>query len=260
VSDSKTHSTLRELRDHISQPTALIVLAGIAGVLTITAPFDTGTALRFVPRLVYWFCASALTYCVGFLATGMVERHLGHWPRPALMAAMGLVAGLAISMVVLGANFAVFGIWPRGQDMLIFLATIFSIAFIITMLMAVLSEQIRPASDEPPKPPALLDRLPFDKRAALVSVSVEDHYVRVRTLKGEEMVLMRLGDAMKEVGDVAGLQVHRSHWVALDQVRSAIRQGDRAILTMVTGEEVPVSRTYLPAIKEAGLLPVRSGA
>jgi DNA-binding LytR/AlgR family response regulator len=69
------------------------------------------------------------------------------------------------------------------------------------------------------------------------------------------MILMRLADAIKEVGQTAGLQVHRSHWVAAAAVTSAKRTGDRAILTMSHGADIPVSRTYIPAIKEAGLLP-----
>ncbi|MDR9427029.1 MAG: hypothetical protein RI538_08240 [Salibaculum sp.] len=54
------------------------------------------------------------------------------------------------------------------------------------------------------------------------------------------MGLMRLADAMREVGDTRGAQVHRVHLVAFDQVRAARREGDR---------------TNLPKVKEAGLLP-----
>jgi hypothetical protein len=60
------------------------------------------------------------------------------------------------------------------------------------------------------------------------------------TEKEEEMGLMRLADAMREVGDTRGAPVHRVHWVAFDQVRAARREGDR---------------TNLPKVKEAGLLP-----
>nr|WP_255552328.1 LytTR family DNA-binding domain-containing protein [Maritimibacter dapengensis] len=101
----------------------------------------------------------------------------------------------------------------------------------------------------------ILDRLPIEKRGPLISLSVQDHYVEVATTKGTELVLLRLSDAMAEVGDTPGLQVHRSHWIATGAVKSARRDGARAILTMADGRDIPVSRTYLPAIKEAGLLP-----
>ena len=66
---------------------------------------------------------------------------------------------------------------------------------------------------------------------------------------------MRLSDAMEEVGDTQGMQVHRSHWAALDQIVSARRDGAKAILTMTDGREIPASRTYVPALKAAGVLP-----
>lgn len=106
-----------------------------------------------------------------------------------------------------------------------------------------------------PGPPTLLDRLPLDKRAPLVALSVEDHYVRIRTTKGEEMILMRLADAIRETAATPGLQVHRSHWVAFDQVVAVRRKGDCALLKMSHGPDVPVSRANLPKLREAGLLP-----
>ncbi len=88
-----------------------------------------------------------------------------------------------------------------------------------------------------------------------MSVPVEDHYVRIRTVAGEGMVLMRLDDATREVGDTRGLQVHRSHWVALDQVRAVTRRGDGAVLSMAHGPDIPVSRANPGRIRAAGLLP-----
>jgi DNA-binding LytR/AlgR family response regulator len=95
--------------------------------------------------------------------------------------------------------------------------------------------------------------LPFNKRGSLVALSVEDHYVRIQTVKGEEMVLMRLGDAERELAGFAGLRVHRSHWVALAQVQAHARRSGRDFLQMSDGSEVPVSRSFRPAAQEAGL-------
>ena len=100
-----------------------------------------------------------------------------------------------------------------------------------------------------------LRRLPVEKRGRLISISVADHYVEVATSAGSALILMRLTDAMAETGDTPGLQVHRSHWVAIGEVTAARRDGARAILTLSDGRDIPVSRTYVPAVKEAGLLP-----
>ncbi|NJM84282.1 MAG: LytTR family transcriptional regulator [Tabrizicola sp.] len=53
------------------------------------------------------------------------------------------------------------------------------------------------------------------------------------------------------------MQVHRSHWVAQGAVRAVRRMGDGAVITLGTGQEVPVSRRFIPALRQAGLLPQR---
>ena len=65
----------------------------------------------------------------------------------------------------------------------------------------------------------------------------------------------RQRDAIAETAPVEGLQVHRSHWVALAEVRKSRRQQSRGFLTMSDGREIPVSRTCLYAAMQAGLLP-----
>ena len=92
-------------------------------------------------------------------------------------------------------------------------------------------------------------------RGALVALSSEDHYTRIRTTRGEELVLIRLADAIREAEPVKGLQVHRSHWVALDHIAAARRDGDRAILRLSIGSDIPVSRANVARLREAGLLP-----
>ena len=58
--------------------------------------------------------------------------------------------------------------------------------------------------------------LPFDKRGKLVFLRASDHYVIVRTSKGEHELRMRFADALERLGSARGLQVHRSFWVAQD--------------------------------------------
>jgi DNA-binding LytR/AlgR family response regulator len=94
---------------------------------------------------------------------------------------------------------------------------------------------------------------PLRQRGKLLALIVEDHYVDIVTDRGKALVLMRLADAMREAGTVAGLQIHRSHWVALDAVVKAHRSDGKLILELSNGLRLPVSRGYLPAVKEAGL-------
>jgi DNA-binding LytR/AlgR family response regulator len=107
------------------------------------------------------------------------------------------------------------------------------------------------APAQPPAPPKFLARIPLKLRGAeLWAVEAEDHYLRLHTSKGQDLILMRLADAVDELEGVEGAQVHRSWWVARDAITGARRGDGRATLTLKDGCEVPVSRTYARILRE----------
>ena len=83
---------------------------------------------------------------------------------------------------------------------------------------------------------------------------MEDHYVRVHTALGSELVLMRLRDAMAHVAEIEGRQTHRSWWVARGAVEDVVREGRNIRLVLARGIEAPVSRAQVSELKEAGWL------
>ncbi len=100
-----------------------------------------------------------------------------------------------------------------------------------------------------------LERLPVKYRTAeLHAISSEDHYLRVHTNLGEELILMRLADAVRELSGADGLQVHRSWWVSKSGITDEKRVDGRSLLVLPSGTEVPVSRSFRPKAKEAGLI------
>ena len=102
-------------------------------------------------------------------------------------------------------------------------------------------------------PPKFLDRLPARlKGADLYAVEAEDHYLRLHTSLGQDLVLMRLADALVELEGLEGAQTHRSWWVARAAVTAAERLDGRAVLTLKDGAEVPVSRGFARALRTAG--------
>ena len=101
-----------------------------------------------------------------------------------------------------------------------------------------------------------LDRLPEPGSRDVVYLHVNGHYVNVVTTAGSHMILMRFADAVAELGDL-GLQVHRSYWVALRHVTGALRRDERTVLRVTGDREVPVSRTYLAAVRAAIAVPSR---
>ena len=97
------------------------------------------------------------------------------------------------------------------------------------------------------------DRLPPRLRgAAIRAVQAEDHYLRIHTDRGSDLVLMRLSDALEELEGLEGAQTHRSWWVARVAVRDVARGDGRATLTLEGGITAPVSRRYARALRDAG--------
>jgi hypothetical protein len=104
-----------------------------------------------------------------------------------------------------------------------------------------------------PPPPKFLERLPLKLRGAEIwAVEAEDHYLRLHTSKGQDLILLRLADAVAELEGIEGMQVHRSWWVSRDAITDAKRGDGRATLTLKDGAEVPVSRTYAAQLREKG--------
>lgn len=266
MNDRPTQLALRDLRQQLSHPVGVALMLGVAAVLAILGPFGTLDRLGLVQRLVYWLAMVVGTYGMGAIASATVRPtifdRLGHWPG---IGALGLITGAAIVPVVVAVNWITFTYLPKGDGWIELAGTVLMISVIVTAVLRTVETQLTSTAPETSSAavtetaadaaPALLDRLPLEKRGALVALTVEDHYVRVRTRNGEDLILMRLGDAIRETTPTKGLQVHRSHWVALAEVTSARREGDRAVLTMSTGPEIPASRANVPALREAGLLP-----
>ena len=132
------------------------------------------------------------------------------------------------------------------------------ISLIVTTGAYVLSEikqEKTSATDDTHPVASFLERLPVKYRTAdLHAISSEDHYLRIHTSLGEELILMRLADAVRELNGAEGLQVHRSWWVAKSGVTDEKRVDGRSLLVLPSGTEVPVSRSYRGKAKEAGLI------
>lgn len=263
---SQASFALRELQTHLTRPEVAAIMAGVALVLGLSGPFDTWTTQTTPVRLLYWSLVVWLTYGAGFLVSVILHPWL---LRTALVLKVGLTAlavAIAVFVLLAGLNL-IFGQVPEEPaDYLRSFGVILAICAVIEAINQIIARY----SAAPPMTaeqgwnaavarPMILDRMPLAKRGPLLSLSVQDHYVEVTTTRGRELLLMRLGDAIRETPPVEGLQVHRSHWVARDAVSAADRRGDGAILTLSDGRTIPVSRTFLPAVRDAGFLP-RKGA
>ncbi len=257
MTDSALHFAKRELRSHLRDRRVWIGMFAAATILGVVGPYDTSDSVRPVSRFVYWGAVVVAAYTTG---TGA-----GLWANKALerlgvgfairVIGNGSAAGAVVLPEMLLLNWLVLGVNPfQPVHLGEVIPDIAAISLVIAAASALWGWRRR--RNSPVRElPRLLSRLSPDMRGTLVSLSVYDHYVEVTTTKGKELLLMRLSDAVAEANDVEGLRIHRSHWIALEHVEQAFRNGDRIFLRMRDGRDIPVSRAKHDMIRAAGLWP-----
>ena len=82
-------------------------------------------------------------------------------------------------------------------------------------------------------------------------IKSELHYLKVVTERGSGLVLYNMDDAVDALPADAGMQVHRSDWVAFDAIDRLQRRGRQGELILRDGERVPVSRQRYRQVSEA---------
>ena len=90
------------------------------------------------------------------------------------------------------------------------------------------------------------------RTARLIAIEAHDHYLKVHTDAGEELITLRFADALEELARAHGWRVHRSWWVAADAVEAVRWRRGAGEMRLAGGLVAPVSRTYAPVLKEAG--------
>ena len=240
----------------------LAILAGIALFLAILRPYGTGESLSFGWVFGFWFSLILLGSLVGELTVWVFYRLQPEGPAWQMITLTALTTAVAVTLAILTLEIAT-GEYIKAGEMPSLFLYVLVISLAMTLLGYTLSRAFNVAGPDFVHQPddgeavrAFLERLPVKYRTGeLWAVSSEDHYLRVHTSLGSDLILMRLSDAVRELGGVDGLQVHRSWWVSRTGIRSARREGGKILLELKSGEDVPVSRSYQPALKDAGLAP-----
>ena len=231
----------------------MIVTALVAGlVLTILAPFGTGN-FSLLRRLAYWVGLCTAGGVGAWSAEYLVSKIKGNgwllsgkpWPI-AIWQSLGATLMVTVFAIPL----------HRPND---FLDIALSLFYIWVVGMVICSfgamQKKAPSADPTATRPALYDRLkPALRSSDIYALTSEDHYVRVITHAGDDLILMRLSDAIKEAAPLPGLSPHRSWWVAESGTKSVKRRDGKAVITLKNDVSVPVSRNGAKALREAGWL------
>ena len=90
------------------------------------------------------------------------------------------------------------------------------------------------------------------RSAALIAIEAEDHYLRVHTDAGDELITARFAEALQELAGAHGYQTHRSWWVAAGAIETVRWRRGSGEARLTGGVVAPVSRTHAPALRLAG--------
>ncbi len=233
-----------------------LVIAMVAALfLAFAGAFQTGGATLGV-RLTYW----GLLMGAGAVLGHFVARWVTAWPALAArlwLLAVVLTVAIAIpyTFVVWAVSHYLFGVRLQAQTLPGYFAPVLAVSAAMTLINILADRRPRETHAAPPgsSPPKFLARLPLKLRGAeIFAVEAEDHYLRIHTDRGSDLILMRLQDAVSELAGLEGAQTHRSWWVAKDAVVDAERGDGRATLTLKDGARAPVSRTYARTLRREG--------
>lgn len=251
---------LRGMQAHFGDRRVLASMAVVALLLGVAGPFGTFEDLGLGARLAYWAAIVISTYGLGYAASAVVASLLGGrlrqpWTRALVF---GAFIGMPVTLAVMAVNLAAFGSTGIAPPSLWLQCTLIGMGVIAIGEILGASRRAPAvaasvAAPEPPNPP-ILDRVPLPARGALWALVVQDHYVEIVTERGKTLVLMRLGDAIREVGATPGVQIHRSHWVALPAVARVVKTDGKAAVELPDGRRLGISRGYMEAARQAGLL------
>ena len=231
---------------------AACVTAGV--VLGVIGPFGSFFNDGLVVRVAYWTSVLVISGIIFGLALRWT------WPRMARAGVSIWIWGPVFVLVVSIAPTALsrivaIALWPgirHAVGLLEWYGQAALIGLIYTGLYVVLRFRRAPGTADATVLP--VRQLPRRLDQSLVCLQMEDHYVRVHTDTGSELVLMSLAQAIAGLEGVEGLQTHRSWWVARSAVIGLIEDGRRLRLALSNGLEAPVSRARVAELRAAGWL------
>lgn len=236
----------------MSAGSSLRIIAVCVGIALVIGVSSGGGDLE---QSLEWLVESVFGAIVGIaVARWLVPPS---WYAQAWKAALAIAA--AVTLPIAGVVMA-FVVWVRHQPLtqpivLHVLPSVFAISLVMTAIAFLVRRhptQTHAALADAP-PPKFLARLPAKLAGGeLYAVEAEDHYLRLHTSKGQDLILMRLTDAIVELEGIEGAQTHRSWWVAREAIEAVERADGRAVLTLKDGAEAPVSRGYAKALRAAG--------
>ena len=233
----------------------LLLLVAVGLAMAALGPYRT----LDVPdplRIAYWLAAAIGAGLVGILVDRALESRIrGFWLRIAIVS---LVMTIPVTPFIYALNAVMLDLprrpwlmWQLAWQVLVVCALLMALRGLLWRRFVETRTVVVPPLPEAER--AFRLRLSAKRRRArLIAVEAEDHYVRVHTDAGSELVLMRFSEAVEELALAHGYRLHRSWWAAADSLEAVRWTRGTGEARLTGGLVAPVSRSCAAALKHAG--------
>jgi len=230
---------------------------GLGVLLGFAAPFAGDPPLDAPARYLFWISMAFAGFAAALAAEKLVPQAFTRRTGVRL-AVVAIASALPLTFV---AAWAISLVRPGHFYQPLQLPGLFAAVATVQLAITIVllgKSTVRPRPDPAPTragtgtgsfPTTLLSRLPKRLGEDVVALQSEDHYLRVHTTLGSDLILMRLSDAIAAMEPSLGLQVHRSWWVAESAVCEIIRSEQRTHVKLTNGLLVPVGRSYSAVVR-----------
>jgi hypothetical protein len=232
----------------------LALLAAVGVVMALLGPFETASRPLTV-RFPYWLLCMVGGGVIGVGVDEAVRRIVdGFWVRllsvSALMTPPVTLMVWLVSHLMFGGIMFLAGLFDLGVQVFV---VCFATMALRQLAWAQAPSPVAGSEDRTDPTEAFRLRLSAKRRSAeLIAVEAEDHYLRVHTDAGQELITARFGDALKELDAAPGFRTHRSWWVAASAIDEVKWLRGRGEARLKCGLTVPISRSNAAPIKAAG--------
>lgn len=236
----------------------LALFALFGALMAYIGPYGTALVTP-APRIIYWMIAILGGGALGAVLDQALERVLKPPVRRTLLVSALMTPPIAALVWALG--LALLPPIARPIPGVLFVLEVAAIVLLVMGVRALarrrpdvrIQTQTLIETPLPEAEAAFRRRLSAKRRTArLIAIEADDHYLKVYTDAGTDLIALRFADALAELERANGVQIHRSWWVAQDAVLEVRwrRGGGDAVLK--GGIAAPVSRTHAPKLKALG--------
>ncbi len=251
----KRHLTQRELRMAYANYYTYVFWALIISVLVLLDLHGFAERVSITALVTYSVFITLTTFLFYYFASELGIKLSQRYPRFFLI--FPLVGFVAVTLSTYLVELGMSGVFA-GEISLEYAAEKLPVNFLLTLVLEtffltfVMPSTINPDEQKGQKNQTGVEgtcKLAVMGKTypckSLISVSSQDHYVRIRSQDGEDMVRARLSDLIGQLDSQNGIQPHRSHWVSRQAVAGVVSRRGRKFLALHDGSEIPIARGRL---------------